>query len=554
MDVNASWTLPSWAELASLKLPTSLPTSNSALYWLALIVVASVVAVSPLRKSFQSAEIYPVINKTKEEYLKDGKGLIARGAKEHGGKPFRVYTGQGTMTILAPEFAMEVRNDNRLSSTEFLLAYWQAGTPGFEPYFSSSSALIRKMVKSHLTQANISKLSGQLSEEASDALRDVFTDNEEWHEITLAQTIPQIVARVSALVFLGPELCRDPRWLNITMTYPSKAMAAAKVLRSYPSPIRRLVHWFLPCCRELRQMLRTACQAIEPIQQRRREQEAEGVVFSNALAWIEKLAKKQQDRTAQNAAYQQLGLSILANASSTDLVSQNILDLCFNEELVEPLRGEVMKVAAEGWKSSALYNLRLMDSVLKETLRLKPIATGKSSCYDVASEEQMLTAWIVALGRRVMEDNVKLSDGSVLPRTTGVAVSSANMWDPVSTSPSQLHIPDSKRSDLQEIYPNPDKFDGYRFLRMREAGNNEHIAQLASVSPEHLGFGLGAHACPGRFFGASTTKLVMAHFLLKYEFKLPNDDMTAVDPMRFGFSTLVNPRAKIVIRRRKDVA
>ncbi|KAF4814929.1 Cytochrome P450 monooygenase 1 [Colletotrichum siamense] len=516
MDVNASWTSPSWAELASLKLPTSLPTSNSALYWLALIVVASVVAVSPLRKSFQSAEIYPVINKTKEEYLKDGKGLLARGAKEHGGKPFRVYTGQGTMTILAPEFAMEVRNDNRLSSTEFLLAYWQAGTPGFEPYFSSGSELLREMIRSHLTQTDISKLSSQLSEEASDALRDVFTDNEEWHEITLAQTIPQIVARVSALVFLGPELCRDPRWLNITMTYPSKAMAAAKVLRSYPSPIRRLVHWFLPCCRELRQMLRTACRAIEPIQQRRREQEAEGVVFSNALAWIEKLAKKQQDRTAQNAAYQQLGLSILANASSTDLVSQNILDLCLNEELIEPLREEVKKVAAEGWKSSALYNLRLMDSVLKETLRLKPIAT-------------------VALGRRVMEDNVKLSDGSVLPRTTGVAVSSANMWDP-------------------EIYPNPDKFDGYRFLSMREAGNNEHIAQLASVSPEHLGFGLGAHACPGRFFGASTTKLVMAHFLLKYEFKLPNDDMTAVDPMRFGFSTLVNPRAKILIRRRKDVA
>lgn len=30
-----------------------------------------------------------------------------------------------------------------------------------------------------------------------------------------------------------------------------------------------------------------------------------------------------------------------------------------------------------------------------------------------------------------MEDGVKLSDGTVLPKTTGVAVSSANMWDPV---------------------------------------------------------------------------------------------------------------------------
>ncbi|OHW98706.1 cytochrome p450 [Colletotrichum incanum] len=503
--------------LASIKLSSSPPTCNTALCWLALLVIASV-TVASIRNKFQSVEIYPILNETKEEYLKEGKALLAKGAKEYGGKPFRVYTGQGTMTILAPTFAHDVKNDSRLSSTEFLLAYWQAGTPGFEPYFSSGSDLIREMIRTHLTQSDVAQLSQPLADEAADALRDVFTDDEEWHEVTLASTVPRIVARVSALVFLGPELCRDSEWLNITINYPSKAMAAARVLRSYPSPVRRLVHWFLPCCRELRQMLQTARMAIEPIQRKRQEQEAEkgGMAFNNALAWIEKLAMKQQDKTAQNAAFQQLGLSILANASSTDLISQNILDLCQNPELIEPLREEVQRETRNGWKSSSLYSLKLMDSVLKETLRLKPIAS-------------------VALGRRVMEDGVKLSDGSLLPRTTGVAVSSANMWDP-------------------EIYPDPERFDGRRFLRMREAANNEHIAQLASVSPEHLGFGLGAHACPGRFFGASSAKLIMSNILLMYEFKLVNDEKTTVDPMRFGFSTLVNPQAKVLIRRRKDAA
>ncbi|OLN91605.1 Fumitremorgin C monooxygenase 3 [Colletotrichum chlorophyti] len=525
MNMNASPASPSWAGLTSLKLPPSLSTPNSGIYWLALLIVVSLVAASPVRNKFQAVEIYPVINKTKEEYFRDGKALLAKGAKEHGGKPFRVYTGQGTLTVLAPEFAHEVKNDTRLSSSKFLLAYWQAGTPGFEPYFSSGSELIREMIKTHLTQSDVAKLSQPLAYETADALRDVLTDDEEWHEITLATAIPRIVARVSALVFLGPELCRDPTWLNITIDYPRKAMAAAKVLRSYPTLIRRVVHWFLPCCRELRRMLRTARMAIEPIQQqrRRREQEAgicndsgrRGGVSDNALAWVEKLARKREDTTAQNAAFQQLGLSILANASSTDLVSQNILDLCRNPEIVEPLRQEVLREAGDGWKSSTLYNLRLLDSVLKETLRLKPIAT-------------------VALGRRVMEDGVKLSDGSLLPRTTAVAVSSANMWDP-------------------EIYPEPDKFDGYRFLRMREGGNNEHFAQLASVSGDHLGFGLGANACPGRFFGANSAKLILSHLLFKYEFKLPDDDETAIEPMRFGFSTLVNSRAKLLVRRRKDV-
>ncbi|KAJ3941177.1 uncharacterized protein N0V96_009055 [Colletotrichum fioriniae] len=518
MDTNASTTSPSWAEFATLKLSSSLPASHAGLYWLVFLVIASVIA-APLRHKFQDVEIYPVINKTKEEYLTGGRALLAKGAKEYGGKPFRVFTGQGsTLTVLAPEFCHDVKNDNRLSSTEFLLAYWQAGTPGFEPYFSSGSELIREMIRTHLTQSDVAKLSQPLADEAASALKDVFTDNEEWHEITLAPTIAQVVARVSALVFLGPELCRDPTWLSITINYPQKAMAAAKVLRSYPAPIRRFVHWFLPCCRELRQMLSTARQAIEPIQQKRREQEAVmgGVVFDNALAWIEKLARKQQDRTAQNAAFQQLGLSILANASSTDMVSQNLLDLCVNPEVTEALREEILRETRDGWKSSTLYNLRLLDSVLKETLRLKPIAS-------------------VALGRRVMEDDVKLSDGTVLPKTTGVAVSSANMWDP-------------------EIYPNPKTFDGRRFLRMREGGNNEHNAQLASVSPEHMGFGLGSHTCPGRFFGASSAKLIMSHILLEYEFKLADDvDKSTVEPMRFGFSTLANPRAKVLIRRRKDV-
>ncbi|KAK1477424.1 cytochrome P450 [Colletotrichum tamarilloi] len=538
MDTNVSTTPASWAEFASLKLSSSLPASNPSLYWLALLVLASVIA-APLRHKFQDVEIYPVINKTKEEYLTGGRALLAKGAKKYGGKPFRVFTGQGsTLTVLAPEFCHDVKNDNRLSSTEFLLAYWQAGTPGFEPYFSSGSELIREMIRTHLTQSDVgrvAKLSQPLADEAANALKDVFTDNEEWHEITLAPTIAQIVARVSALVFLGPELCRDPTWLTITINYPQKAMAAAKVLRSYPAPVRRFVHWFLPCCRELRQMLRTARQAIEPILQKRREQEAEkgGVVFDNALAWIEKLAKKQQDRTAQNAAFQQLGLSILANASSTDMVSQNLLDLCVNPEVTEALRGEIVRETRGGWKSSTLYNLRLLDSVLKETLRLKPIASGQllsSTTHCVIANLQ-----IVALGRRVMEDGVKLSDGTVLPKTTGVAVSSANMWDP-------------------EIYPNPETFDGRRFLRMREGGNNEHNAQLASVSPEHMGFGLGSHACPGRFFGASSAKLIMSHILLGYEFKLADDvDKSSVEPMRFGFSTLANPRAKVLIRRRKDV-
>lgn len=127
---------------------------------------------------------------------------------------------------------------------------------------------------------------------------------------------------------------------------------------------------------------------------------------------------------------------------------------------------------------------------------------------------------------------VRLQDGTLLPKESGIAVSAEKMWDP-------------------QIYQNPRDFDGYRFLRMREVSEQgEKTAQLVSTSPEHLGFGLGIHACPGRFFGANTVKLVMCHLLLKYDIKLAENSNT--NPMEFGFSMLANPFVKVLVRRRKE--
>jgi cytochrome P450 len=48
----------------------------------------------------------------------------------------------------------------------------------------------------------------------------------------------------------------------------------------------------------------------------------------------------------------------------------------------------------------------------------------------------------------------------------------------------------------EEVYTNPDKFDGFRFSKLRglngDAVTTRH--QVVSISPEHLPFGLGRHA------------------------------------------------------------
>lgn len=128
--------------------------------------------------------MYPIINQTKEEYLVNGQAMVDRGKREVGDKPFRVYTGIGCVTILPSKYATEIKNNPHLDSTKFLLQYWQAGIPGFEPYIALGSDLTLEVIKKNLTQNDkFAWLQPALSVETAATLRDILTDSEEWHEV-----------------------------------------------------------------------------------------------------------------------------------------------------------------------------------------------------------------------------------------------------------------------------------------------------------------------------------------------------------------------------------
>ncbi|KAI3531126.1 ent-kaurene oxidase [Colletotrichum filicis] len=105
-----------------------------------------------------------------------------------------------------------------------------------------------------------------------------------------------------------------------------------------------------------------------------------------------------------------------------------------------------------------------------------------------------------AIIRRIALKDTKLHNGTKIPKGTKLIVSTSKSWD-------------------TDKYPNPEKFNSYRFLRMRKEQGLE-TAQFVSTTPNALGFGMGKHACPGRFFAANELKIALSHILLKYDFKL----------------------------------
>lgn len=180
---------------------------------------------------------------------------------------------------------------------------------------------------------------------------------------------------------MGEELGRDDEWNKVSANYALKVFSAMETLREYPRWMRPIVHWFMPDCWEVRQALAEARRTIRPHIERRAKIKAEALArgekspFDDSIEWLEQAGSKKDAATGQNS------LSLVAIHTTTDLLQQTMIRIAQNPELFQPLREEVVSVLkADGLKKTALYNLKLMDSVLKESQRLKPIIIGTRKC------------------------------------------------------------------------------------------------------------------------------------------------------------------------------
>jgi cytochrome P450 len=94
------------------------------------------------------------------------------------------------------------------------------------------------------------------------------------------------------------------------------------------------------------------------------------------MQWMEESAEGRP----YDPAVAQLSFSLAAIHTTSDMLTQALLDLCGKDDLIKELREEIVTVIqGEGWKKTTLYKLKLMDSVLKESQRLKPVSIGELS-------------------------------------------------------------------------------------------------------------------------------------------------------------------------------
>lgn len=134
------------------------------------------------------------------------------------------------------------------------------------------------------------------------------------------------------------------------------------------------------------------------------------------------------------------------------------------------------------------------------------------------------------MNRRV-EYAMTLSDGTHLPRGALLGIPTVTMRDPSG------HWGSSAA-----------RFVGDRFLKLREESSAGNRWQFVSTSADHMGFGYGRQACPGRFFAAAQIKVSIVHLLLNFDWRW--EEGMSQPKSVIQSEHIPDPGAEILFRRR----
>ncbi|KXT01144.1 hypothetical protein AC578_10907 [Pseudocercospora eumusae] len=426
-----------------------------------------------------------------ESWFKDSNKLVEEGCRKYAGS-FQVQTGTGPFVIVRNRFAAQFANDGALSVAEVLRRDGFADYPGFEAArVSIHSSVIREVLLQKLTPA-LDAIRPGLVADAQKSLLDNFPPKTEWSAVAIHSPVLDIVARMSSRPFAGERLCTDAKWLEIQKRYATVSSLAAGALRKKARWFRPIVHWFMPECIQLRQLVQDARSLVRAELEERTARQNH-VTTADAIAWLEE--QSQKSCVPIDIAAAQLQLSMVAIQTASHTLCHALQHLCEHSRYQLTLREELKAVIKkDGWSKAGIYNLKQMDSFLKESLR---ITQGR-----------------LAMARVAMKD-ITFSDGTIVPAQMGCMLES-NFHD-------------------SALYTRPHEFDPARFERIRAQRAQARGWQYISCGAEDLGFGYGLHSCPGtseicscirtsllmttlgRFFASNVVKIALGHLLLWYD-------------------------------------
>ncbi|KAI0198018.1 cytochrome P450 [Astrocystis sublimbata] len=374
----------------------------------------------------------------------------------------------------------------------------------------------------------VTKLDQQLqptSDELSHAFDETFTRYHDWTPVTVQPKILEILGRVVARTVAGPELCRDPCWVNDNLGYAQNVFILAVALKFAPSFIRPLIIVLTPYIYRIHRYRRKISRNISPhIAKRLHWRDHQPEVWAAHLkavpmCTLDYLVKTSPpEESSLNTISRRLtAVSLGATHTTTNHVTNCIYDLAAGfESYAPPLRAEIEEILGPHPVSITKEDLSRMwklDSFMKEVQRFYPPSK-------------------LSTNRKIMKP-FKLSSGETIPQGTHISFAGV----PMSLDNRQ--------------FENAMTFDPFRFERLRKFPRTDHSGlEFSSTYEGTMHFGHGNQSCPGRFMASMMSKLFIIELLHKYDLKLLEGEQRPSNIV-MGDMDLPNPKYKILFRSRQ---
>ncbi|KAK2595090.1 hypothetical protein QQS21_007175 [Conoideocrella luteorostrata] len=421
------------------------------------------------------------------------------------GKPFalpNMWVG-GALVVLPPSMLNLLnRPREELSSFEALLENIQ-----FQYLMSDkdvwANTIHFDVVRRNLTQKGMSAMGGVIAEEWDGAFRACWGDSREGKVVNAWDSMVSIIERAALRILVGLPGCRDEKYIELAKLYANAVLVDACFINCMP-PVLRPVGGRLLGLRAKYYQHKLLKIVIPMVKERMRECEENGGQCdgpSDAIQWLLPIARENgpEQMAPNKIAMRVLALTPMFVFATGYVFTHAVLDAyCAAPEdnIVDALRAECLRVSTQHRGLStkeAIDALYTVDSAVRESMRLNDVMVDLLP-LDVVSGK-----------------GIDLGDGRIIAPGSGVRT----------VFPAQMVHRDP------DIYPDPDRFDAFRFSREFKSSQQEAEPRPAStrqlmttVTKTFLPFGYGRHTCPGRWLVAYMVKQALSHVLLNYDVEI----------------------------------
>lgn len=229
------------------------------------------------------------------------------------------------------------------------------------------------------------RLNPRLSAQVENTINSELPPCNDWTPLTIFPILLRVVAIVSGDIFVGPDYCRHEVYLASAIDFTNDITAGAAQIKRWPKFMRSLVVKLklAPAVTRGQEHRRRMREFLEPMVAKRRQLMREGhPVPDDLLQWMVEKTAEHGITDVGHLTDMQLLLTLAAIHTTTLAATAMLYDLAVRPEVVQDIRKEIASVLEETkgvMTSQALFNMKLLDSFMRESQRFSPPFVGRST-------------------------------------------------------------------------------------------------------------------------------------------------------------------------------